>query len=168
MSSPPPIDQSTLATRFWTLVDQRINALLDSVLRARFGQPRARYLTLNVPLAGELTPSPGWLTSVVLDSTCRVVTWEIMALVPGTVTIDVRYSAIPASPGTVPSQTSMPGLAYPSLNGYAVYSQDTSAWAHTQVQAGMVMHFYVLAASGIQQAVLGLTMMDLDGRVLQP
>lgn len=163
-----PGDQTAAANRFWTLFDQRTLGLVNSLLRRRLGSPRSRLMTLNVPIAGPIPPTTGWLTSVAVDTTVRVIGWQMLALTPGQIVVDVRISTIPTSPAFPPVLTSMPGSAhFPSLNGYGVVSRNTSGWARTEVQAGNILHFYVISASNIAQAVFGLQLMDLDARMLQ-
>ncbi len=95
--------------------------------------------------------------------------WQILALTPGQIVVDIQLTGIDASPLTVPVPISMPGdpTLFPALNGYGVISQDTNLWVTNVIPARTVLLFYVVSASAITSAVMGLTLMDLDSRVLQ-
>lgn len=166
----PPDPSSAEMTQFWRIVDARATTIATNLLQRKYGVARARYMTLNVPIAGSDTPPvPGWLTSVVVSTTCKVIAWHMMALVSGTIQIDIMQAVFPTSPSTPPSLFSMPGPGnLLAMNGYTAHSQDTSAWSNNQIPAGSVLHFFIDSVVGVQQAVLGLRLQDLDARMLQP
>lgn len=165
----PQDDAQAEISRFWTSIDQRASAVVHETLQRTMGVPRARGMSVNIPLAGmNETPIPGWLQSVVLFHNCRITAWEIYSLVTGSVSLDIRVSTLPASPATPPTLTSLPGAShYLSLNGYCTGSYDTSGWTQRDIQAGSAIHIYVLSATGIKQTILGLQLLDLYGKVLQ-
>lgn len=168
---PPQLDTtSAQTTQFWRTVDSRSVKITRDLLQREYGQPRARYMTMNVPIAGANSPPvPGWVASVVMQTTCKVIAWHMMALVAGTITLDIQQSVFPTSPSTPPSLSSMPGPGqHLTMNGYTAQSQDTSAWTNNQIIAGSVLHFFVDSVQGVQQAVLGLRLQDLDAMMLQP
>lgn len=162
-------DSSASITTFWSIVDKRINAAIRDFMRQQLGTPRPRAMSINIPLADTVsTPAVGWLQSIVIFHTSRLVGWEINAIVPGSITVDIRVSTIPSSPSTQPTLTSCPGVGnFPSLTGYAVAGRDLSKWAIQDIQAGSVLHIYVISASAIKQAILGLQIIDLVGKTLQ-
>lgn len=162
-------DSSAAMQRFWSIIDLRIHAAIKDHSRRALGVPRARGMSLNFPIADSVfTPVAGWLQSVHVFHTCRISAWQVHAIVPGTLVLDVRVSNIPGSPSTVPTLVSMPGAGqFPSLNGYAVSNTDTSGWANRDIQAGSVLSIYVISASSIKQCIFGLQLMDLYGKLLQ-
>jgi hypothetical protein len=164
-----PDDSAAAINTFWASIDSRVSQTITDTLYRSMGIPRARGMSVNIPIAGATeTPIPGWLQSVILFHTCRISAWEISALDAGQVTLDVRISAIRPSPATAPTLTSMPGASnYLSLNGYTTAGYDTSNWTRRDIQAGEVIHIFVLSATSIKRAILGLQLLDLTGKVLQ-
>lgn len=171
MTSPPSPqpDQAASINRFWSLIDQRVGIAIRDTARQTLGVPRPRTMTVNFPLADAATTPPvGWLQSVVIMHNCRIAAWEINALVAGQIVLDLRVSMIPGSPSTPPVLVSLPGAGnFPALNGYGIMNADTSGWAQRDIQAGSVLHVFVLSASAIRQAIFGLQAIDLFGKVLQ-
>ena len=125
-------------------------------------------MTINVPIAGTTPPVAGWLASVVVDTPIRIVGWQIHAIIQGSVQIDVRQSQIQTSVTTPSVITSMVGLGtMPTLvNGYTASSLDTSAWASREMPPG-ILNFYVMSATTIGQAILGLQVIDMSQKMLQ-
>lgn len=165
----PPADQIAAANKFWAGIDERVDNRINGNIQENLGIPRNRVITINIPLASATsTPSAGWLTSIFVDSPIRIVGWQIHALGPGTVTIDIQYSSIQVDPLTEPLLVSLPGLVenFPSLNGYTVASQNTTAWFQRDLLSG-VLNIIVVEATGILAAVMGLECIDLGSRVLQ-
>ena len=167
--APPQADPTTTANYLWSIIDKRI---MDSVktMMDGWGRPRSRTLTINFPIAGNQgAPVPGWLVSVGIAHNIKIVGWAINAIVPGSIVVDVRVSTIQASSGTQPAIISLPGSSnYISHSGYTSFSNDTSAWDTTQVTAGAFMHIYVISASGIEDAVLALRVIDMDSKTISP
>lgn len=145
-----------------------MSAIRDTT-RQTMGVPRPRTMTVNFPLADTgTTPNIGWLQSIVIMHNCRITAWEINALVSGQIVVDLRVSSIPTSPSTPPTMHSLPGAGnYPALNGYGIINTDTTGWVERDIQAGSVLHVFVLSANTIRQAILGIQIIDLFGKVLQ-
>lgn len=163
-----PTDPSASVTQFWSLVDQRINEAIQTTFRRELGVPRPRPMSVNIPIADtSTTPVVGWLTSVLIFHTSRINAWEINALIPGSISLDVRVSTIPPNPATPPTLTSCPGPShFPTLNGYATAGRDTSGWQIRDIPAGSVLHVFVNSAASLKQAVFGIQLIDLTGKLL--
>lgn len=174
--APPKPDLVSSAGQFWTLIDKRVNTIVQQVL-LRWGKPRSRVVTINFPIAGKTTPLVGWIASVGIAHNIKIVGWSINAIVSGQVVVDVQVSTVPASSFTTPALVSLPGAAhFPSMNftffgqprlAFTAQSQDTSGWVSNQVSAGSFLHVFIVSATTIAQAVLVLRVIDTDSKTLQ-
>lgn len=165
---PPEFNTQSSASLIWTLIDKRINNAVLIAL-AKLGRPRSRTVTINFPAAGTTTPVAGWIASVGIAHNIKVVGWSINAVVAGQITLDLRVSTIADSPSIAPPMISLPGSShYMSLNGYSTFSVDTTGWVSNMVNAGNILHVFVISATNIQQAILVLRVIDTDSKTLAP
>jgi hypothetical protein len=161
--------QSVTATgsRFWQSVRDEIMQAIAAVTQPT----RYRTLAINVPLVGDtasgVTPA-GWVASVGVAFNCRIVGYQIFALLPGTVTVDIQRTTpitiLETDPPTPVSIVGDPSL-YPTMNGAFVENFDMSGWTATELADGDQLHFFLTADTDASIATLVLRLQDLDEKV---
>lgn len=156
-SSAASVSTDAQARRLWTGIQEEILDILSEGGVAI----RKREMSVNVPLAGVLTPAAGFIAGPIgVMFNCRVVGWQIAALTSGSVSVNIERS----STLTHPVLDSLPGVIgqYPAMNGFYSQSFDLSLWSATELADGDMLWFTVTAISGIQMAGLILRLQDLD------
>lgn len=179
---PPKPDITAAAGRLWTLIDERINSAIRSLGTPGSGVARPRPLTATTQLAGTqpllVQPitdpvtnivSSTFITSIPVYTSSRIIGWELHALTPGIIVIDLQLTSIQSDPAVAPILVPLNGpdnlLA---MSGYTTGSQDTSTWLVREFSAGSVINVFCISADGfIAQCVLGIQLEDLDSRILQ-
>jgi hypothetical protein len=170
LPAPPPLDLSTSANYLWTVIDKRIQAAVQGGMNT-WGRPRSRTVTLNFPIAGSSgSPPPGWLVSVGIAHSIKIVGWTINAIAPGSIVLDVRVSIVESGGGGVqPAFVSLNGSSnYITHSGFTSVSTSTDAWDLTQVDGGSFLHIYCISSLNIGSAVLALRAIDTESRTLAP
>jgi hypothetical protein len=151
-----------------------IESLIRSVIGESQRQVRYRRMTVNIPLVPTLVtgalPVTGWITSFGIGFHCRVIGYQIFALVAGSITVDLMWS----SNGNIAGMASMIGVVdpafpeathFPSLSGTFTENLDTSGWLTRELSDGDQVHVFILTAATLQQATMVLFLQDLDEQV---
>jgi len=121
----------------------------------------------------------GFIATVGVTFNCRVVGYQICALVRGTLTVDIEHSTPythPAGGTPDPSQPGSPmrfpsligtGSTLPAINGIYAENLDTSTWALRDLSTGDMLHFWLTQADlSILYATMFLYLQDMDEKIV--
>jgi hypothetical protein len=159
-----------LASRFWTELGLRIQENSDQ------SGLKPRLTAINVPLAGGASgPAVGVLNSIGVTFNCRIVGYQMWALIAGSVVLDIQRStpmghavAVGNVDGTPIGFPSLIGTAVepPAINGLYAENLDTSLWAARDLAAGDMLHIWVVSSDSLlRYGTIMLYMQDLDALV---
>jgi hypothetical protein len=155
------------ASKIWTDIDSRIQTSTDTAIR-RFGVPRSRPLTINIPIVGTATAAPGWVNSVCGMNDIVLVGWIFHALTAGSISINLLLSVLGSTPSSAPTILPINGSGVIGVTGYTDLSFDLSTWTRVQIPAGSFINAYIVSVTTVQQAVLVLKAIDMNSKVLTP